>query len=109
MSSVDHRLMAAFLSDTTAGFCASRADPVAANRWARDLRRSSCCDQFGDVIGEQELCGDGWSPRVQPARVVEGLRLPQLIVDDDVEVRVILGEVPGWIPDVPEIVRSDVV
>src|SRR5271166_606763 len=90
----------------TAGTAAPRAGGPGGGPSPRPVRAGH---QRGEVVRGQERGGRRRPPVVQASDTLPDLRLPQLIVDDAVQVGVVLGEVPRGILQVPEEVGPDVV
>jgi uncharacterized protein len=67
------------------------------------------CHQRGQVVGVQEGRRRGRAPGVKAAGALQVLRCPQLVIDDAVHVRVVLGEVARGVLEVPEEVRPGMV
>src|SRR5439155_22956265 len=76
---------------------------------SRIPRSSGVCrrHQLGEVVGREKGRRHRRAPAVEALGAVPYARRPQLVIDDAVEVRVVLGEVAGRIPQVPEEVRAD--
>src|SRR6516165_10095361 len=65
--------------------------------------------QPGEIFGMQERRRRGRTPVEQAAGPLQGLRRPQLVVDDAVHVGVVLGEVARRVLQVPEEIGARVV
>src|SRR5262245_52706992 len=66
--------------------------------------------ELGQVVGSEKRRRHRRTPAIEALHaVLPDPRLPELIVDDRIHVRVVLREVSGRIAEIPEEVRSDVV
>src|SRR5258706_13919991 len=87
-----------------------------ASIWKARRERARCRDvgllvgaghELGEVIRGEERPGHRRSPAVEGPDVVKDLRLPELVVDDAVEIGVVLGEVARGVLEIPEEVSAD--